>query len=159
MLSHSATQRKCQSAGPGAPDRYFNKQMLIHELIRGSLTFALACHLRAMIARRATKMLAITGRKIRLGFKAGRDGYIDHAVVGIQQQLSGVLQAQRQVILTRREITLLMKQTLYLAQRKFAPFGNFRKRQGHLDIVLNKVDHIDQFWAIHRQIDAVSHLL
>ena len=98
-------------------------------------------------------MLAITGRKIRLGFKAGRDRYIDHTVVGIQQQLPGVLQAQRQVILARREVTILMKQTLYLAQRKFAPFSNFRKRQGHLDIIFHQVDYIDQLWGVHRQIE------
>ena len=60
-------------------------------------------------------MLAVTGGKIGLGFKPGGNGNINHTAVGVEQQLLGVHQAQRKVILARCQAAVLVKQAFDLA--------------------------------------------
>jgi hypothetical protein len=62
-----------------------------------------------MISRRTTKIFSITSGKIGLGFEAGGYRYIDNTIIRIQQQLLGVQQAQRQIILAWCYSAILVK--------------------------------------------------
>src|ERR1044071_2034810 len=82
----------------------------------------------ALLARGLAEEVAIALREVRRRDEAAGERYVDHREVGLQQQQSGAVEPQLDVVARGRAVEVLAEQPLELAARQAG--GRSQRRPG-----------------------------